>query len=61
MIDGIDEYDTMKSKVKSYYFMQGMKPSLDKLIDEEMVGTIDKVFGKEKVMYCLINLQKFIR
>ncbi len=60
LIDGIDEYDTMKNKVKSYYFMQGMKPSLDKLIGEEMVGTIDKVFGKEKVMDCLINLQEFI-
>lgn len=52
--------DTLRNKVHTYTFMQGIKPSLDKLIGEEMVGTIDKVFGKEKVLQCIVNLKYFL-
>lgn len=60
LIDGVGKYDICKNKVRSYGFMQGIKPALNKLIGEEMVGSIDKVFGKEKMFDCLINLKKFL-
>lgn len=60
LIDGVGKYDIFKSKVRSYGFMQGIKPALNKLIGEEMVGSIDKVFGKEKIFDCLINLKEFL-
>jgi len=56
----VGELDTLRKKVHTYTFMQGIKPSLDKLIGQEMVRTIDTVFGKEKVLQCIINLKYFL-
>ncbi len=60
LFEGVGDVDTLRNKVHTYTFMQGIKPSLDKLIGEEMVRTIDKVFGKEKVLECIVNLKYFL-
>lgn len=60
LIKGNVEVATLRKKVSEYTFMQGVKPSLDKLIGEEMVKTIDEVYGKERVMKCIVNLRVFL-
>ncbi|WP_346962222.1 DUF5700 domain-containing putative Zn-dependent protease [Clostridium sp.] len=60
LFEEVGELDTLRKKVHTYTFMQGIKPSLDKLIGQEMVRTIDRVFGKEKVLQCIINLKYFL-
>lgn len=60
LLKGNGEIATLRTNVREYTFMQGVKPSLDKLIGEEMVRTIDVVYGKEKVMKCIVNLKDFL-